>query len=96
MRYLELARRKWGGATTITDNAPRHKLRKVRRYPERTTDVLLLYLPVARPELSAVEEVWGQAKYRLITSEFYATLEGLKATVSEHFRTCAIKVDIYK
>ena len=66
------------------------------RYLERTPDVMLLYLPVAKPELSAVGEVRWQAKYRLVTSEFYATLDGLKASVSEHFRTCAIKVDIYK
>ena len=65
-------------------------------YQERNPDVLLLYLPVARPELGAVEEVWRQAKYRLMTSEFYWMLDELKAAVSEHFRTRAIKADIYK
>ena len=55
---------------------------------------MLLYLPAARLEMSAVEQVWGQAKYRLIT-EFYGTLDDLKSAVSEHFRTRTIKVDIY-
>ena len=96
VRYLGPARKKWGKVLLIMDNASQHKSRKVRRYLERTPDVVLLYLPVARPELSAVEEVWRQAKYRLVTSEFYSTLDELKAAVSEHFRTCAINVDIYK
>ena len=96
VRYLELARKKWGRVMLIMDNAPWHKSKKVRRYPERTPDVMLLHLPAAGPELSAVEEVWRQAKYRLVTSEFYSTLDGLKAVVSEHFRICAINVDIYK
>ena len=57
VRYLELARKKWGRVLLIMDNASQHKSKKVRRYLERTPDVMLLYLPVARPELSAVEEV---------------------------------------
>ena len=43
-----------------------------------------LYLPVAHPDLSAVREVWRQAKYRLITLEFYVTQDELMAAVSEH------------
>ena len=84
VRYLELARREWGRVLLITDNAPRHKSKKVRRYMERTPDVMLLYLPVARPELSAAGEVRGQAKYGLVTPGFYATLGGLKAAVPGH------------
>ena len=36
------------------------------------------------------------AKYRLVTSKFYETLEDLTHAVSEYFRTCSIKLDIYK
>ena len=35
-------------------------------------------------------------KYRLVMSEFYATLDGMKAAVPGYFRTCAINVNIYK
>ena len=80
----------------ITDNAPRHKSRKVSRHPERTLDVMLLYLPASGPELSAAGEVRWRAKYRLVTPGFYATLDGLKAAVPGHLSTCAIRVDIYK
>ncbi len=49
-----------------------------------------------RPELSAIETVWKDAKYRLVTSVFYDTLEHLKEAVLEYFRTRSIEVDIYK
>ena len=51
VRYLELARQKWGKVLMIMDNASQHKTKKVRRYLEQNPDVRILYLPVARPEL---------------------------------------------
>ena len=90
------ARRKWGRVLSIMDNAPRRMSKKVRRCLERIPDVMPPYLPVARPELGAVEGVRGQAKYRLVTPVFCATLDGLKAAVPGHFRTCAIKAGICK
>ena len=92
--YLEQARKKWGKILLIVDNAAQHKSKRVRRYPGQNPDVMVLYLPVARPELSAIEAVWQKAKYRLITVEFYKTLDDLKAAVSEYFRTCSITVNI--
>ena len=44
------------------------------------------YLPVARPELSAIEAAWHGAKHGPITAEFYKTLDDLKAAVSGYFR----------
>ena len=95
VRYLEPARQKWEKVLMITDNASQHKTGKVRRYPEQNPDVRIPYLPVARPEPGAIEGIWRQAKYRLIMSESYRTLDDLRRAVSEHFRTCSIKVDIY-
>ena len=56
----------------------------------------MLYLPTATPKLSAVENIWKDAKYRLVTSAYYETLEDLTHAVSEYFRTIFIKLDIYK
>ena len=56
---------------------------------------MLLYLPAAGPELSAVE-VRGQAKYGLAAPGFCAALDGLKDAVRGHFGTCAIKAGIYR
>ena len=89
-------RRKWGKVLLVTDSASQHKHRKVRRYLEEHDGLEILYLPTATPKLGAVESVWNDAKYRLVTSEHYETLEDLTHAVSEYFRTCSIRLDIYK
>ena len=96
VRYLKEARRKWGKALLIMDNAGQHKTKAVRKYLEEHDEVEILYLPTATPGLSAVESVWKDAKYRLVTSEHYETLEDLTHAVSEYFRACSIRLDIYK
>ena len=96
VRYLKEARRKWGKVLLIMDNAGQHKTKAVRKYLEEHDEVEFLYLPTATPRLSAVESVWKDAKYRLATSEHYETLEDLTHAVSEYFRTCSIRLDIYK
>ena len=78
------------------DNAGQHKTKAVRKYLEEHDEVEILYLSTATPRLSAVESVWKDAKYRLVTSEHYETLEDLTHAVSEYFRTCSIRLDIYK
>ena len=95
-RYLKEVRRKWGKVLLVTDNASQHKHREVRQYLEEHDEVEILYLPTATPRLSAVESVWKDAKYRLVTSEHYETLEDLTHAVSEYLRTCSIRLDIYK
>ena len=96
VRYLKEARRKWGKVLLATDNASQHKHREVRKYLEEHDGLEILYLPTATPRLSAVESVWKDAKYRLVTSEHYETLGNLTHAVSEYFRTCSIRLDIYK
>ena len=96
VRYLKEARRKWGKVLLIMDNAGQHKTKAVRKYLEEHDEVEILYLPTATPKLSAVESVWKDAKYRLVTSEHYETLEDLTHAVSEYFRTCSIRLAIYK
>ena len=89
-------RRKWGKVLLVTDNASRHKHSEVRKYLEEHDGLEILYLPTATSKLSAVESVWKDVKYRLVASEHYETLEDLTHAVSEYFRTCSIRLDIYK
>ena len=96
VRYLKKVRRKWGKALHVTDNASQHKHREVWQYLEEHDGLEILYLPTATPKLSAVESVWKDAKYRLVTSEHCETLEDLTHAVYEYFRTCSIRLDIYK
>jgi len=46
------------------------------------------------PELSAIEEYWHQAKRDILVSEYYATFEEMKRTLSEHLRTAGFDHDI--
>ena len=96
VRYLKAVRRKWGKVLLVTDNAGQHKHREVRKYLGKHGGLEILYLPAATPKLGAVESVWKDAKYRLVTSEHYETLEDLTHAVSEYLRTCSIRLDIYK
>ena len=74
VRYLKEVRRKWGMVLLVTDNAGQHKHSEVRQYLEEHDGLEILYLPTAMPKLSAVESVWKDARYRLVTSEHYETL----------------------
>ena len=96
VEYPREVRRKWGKVLVIMDNAVQHRTRAVREYLEGYREVDVLYLPTSTPKLSAVDAVWKDAKYRLVTSEHYETLEDLTHAVSEYFRTCSIRLDIYK
>ena len=96
VRYLKEVRRKWGKVLLVTDNASQHKHREVRQYLEEHDGLEILYPSAATPKLGAVESVWKGANYRLVTSEHYETLEGLTHALSEYFRTCSIRLDIYK
>ena len=95
VRYLREARRKWGKVLIIMDNASQHRGRDVKEYLEGNDDVEVLYLPTATPKLSAVENIWKDAKYRLVTSAYYEKLEDLTHAVSEYFRTVSVRLDIY-
>ena len=85
-----------GKVLLVTDNAGQHKHREVRKYLEEHDGLEILYLPTATPKLSAVESVWKDAKYRLVTSEHYETLEDLTHAASEYFRMCSIRLDIHR
>jgi len=95
VKYLKETKRKWGKVLIIMDNASQHRHRDVKKFLKEHDDVEVLYLPTATPKLSAVENIWKDAKYRLVTSEFYETLEDLTHAVSEYFRTVSIRLDIY-
>ena len=95
VRYFKGMRRKWSRVLLVTDNAGQHKHREMRKYLKEHDGLEILYLLTATPKLSAVESVWKDAKYRLVTSEHYETLEDLTHAVSEYFRTCSIRLGIY-
>ena len=80
----------------VTDNASRYRHGEVKKCLKEHDGMENPYLPTAAPKLSAVESVWKDAKYRLVTSERCETPEDPAHAVSEHFGTCTIRLDIYR
>ena len=66
-------RRKWGGALPVTDNVSRRKHGEVRKYPGERNGTEIPPLPAETPRLGAVESVWKDARYGLVTSERHET-----------------------
>ncbi len=96
LAYLKEIRRKWGRALVIMDNAGQHRTADAGEYLRDHREIEALYLPTATPKPGAAGAVWKEAKYRLATSRHYETLDGLRRSVSEYFRTCPIRVDTCK
>ena len=66
--HPEPARRMQGRIVLITDSVQQHRLKKACRYLGRSPDAALLYLPAAKPDLSAAREARRRAKHRLTMS----------------------------
>ncbi len=97
VKYLEEMRVKWGKIMVILDNAPQHTAGIVKRYlKEHKKEVILHFLPVSSPELSAVEECWRRAKREILVGKYYSNLEDMWDVVSEYFRTTYFGLDIRK
>ena len=65
------------------------------RLPKDLRTGAVPHLPAAGTGPGAAWEMHGQAKCRLAAPEFYWTIDGLKAGVSEHPRACAIKAGVH-
>ena len=85
-----------GRVALIVDRASQHRSKLVKKFLRENRDVRLYYLPTARPELNAIEQVWDHAKRVLLVSEYYEAFEDLRTAVSEYFGTAAIRLGIYR
>ena len=95
LRYLKELRSHFGKVLVIMDGASAHKTRDVKKFVADNRDTLMVrYLPVATPRLSGIEEFWHQAKRDVLVSEYYATFEEMRKTLSEYLRTASFKHDI--
>ena len=63
---LKEVKKEFGRALMMIHRAPQHRANVVGRMLRRLTGIRLAFLPVASPELSAVEECWRQSKKDLL------------------------------
>ena len=88
--------RHFGKATAITDRAPPHRSRLVRKFLRANRSVRILYFPKGSPHLSAVKECWHQGKRALLVSEYYKTFTNMCNAISAYYRTVRFTLDILK
>ena len=85
--------KEFGKSLMIVDRAPQHRARIVGKTRRRITGIRLAFLPVASPELSAVEECRRQSKRDLLKVSC-VTMGRLRSTIDEYFAGKTFDLDI--
>lgn len=93
--YLKEVRNEFGRSLMIVDRAPQYRAKIVGKTRRRITGIRLAFLPVALPELSAVEECWRQSKRDLL-KVLYVTMGRLRPTLDEYFAGKTFGLDILR
>ena len=97
LAYLKEMLQHFGKINVIMDNASQHATRDVNDFLSKNKKgIRAMYLPVATPELSAIEEYWHQSKRDILVSEYYATFREMRHALSEYLRTSGPKLDVMK
>lgn len=96
VQFLTEMHRAFGKILIIADKAAPHTSVLVKKFVGENKEIRIEYFPTGTPQLNAIEEVWNKAKRNLAVSEYYPTFEDMKHTISEYFRTTAIRLGVYK
>ena len=94
--YLKELQKHFGKVAMITDRAPPHRSKLLRRFLRRNKNVRILYLPKGSPHLNAVEECWNQGKRMLLVSEYYRTFSDMCSAISTYYRTARFNLELLK
>ena len=94
--YLKELHRHFGKINTIMYNASQHTAVDGIEFVAGSPGIMVMYLPVATPELSAIEEYWRQPRRDVLVSEYYATFVQMRHTLSEYLRTSGPRLDVMK
>ncbi len=96
LAYPREIRRKRGRAPVAAGNAGQHGTADAGECLRDRREIEALYLPTATPKPGAAGAVWKEAKHGRVTSRHHGTLDGLRRSVSEYFRTCPIRAGTCK
>jgi len=94
--YLRELQKHFGKVAMITDRAPPHRSKALRRFLRRDKNIKILYFPKGSPHLNAVEECWNQGKRMLLVSEYYRTFSDMRRAVSTYYRTARFNLELLK
>ena len=90
--YLKELHR-FGKVHVIMDSSSVHTADIVELYVKNTNGIKITYLPIVRPELSAIE-YWHQSKRDILVSEYYGTFVEMRNTLSKYLRTKSPDLDV--
>ena len=79
--YPRELQKHFGKVVMITDRAPPHRSKSLRRFLRRNKNIRIMYFPKGPPHLNAVEECWNQGKRMLLVSEYYRTFSDMRRAV---------------
>ena len=96
VKYLDALHKKFGKIAVIVDRASQHTADVVVEYLRDNKEVHLFELPTGSPYLNAVEEAWHQAKRKIVSSEYYESMEDMRRAISAYFRSVRYKLDVWK
>ena len=88
--------KRFGKVAVITDRAPPHRSKLVRKFLRANRSIRILYFPKDSPHLNAVEEYWHQGKRILLVSEYYKTFSDMRRAASTYYRTTRFNLELLK
>lgn len=94
--YLKELQKHVGKVAMITDRAPPHRSKLLRKFLRRNKNVRILYFPKGSLHLNAVEMLEPRQAHALLVSEYYRTFSDMCSAVSTYYRTAQFNLELLK
>ena len=94
-KFLKAAVRKFEKICIILDKAPQHRAKMILRLVEMIDGLTLKFLPVATPEISAIEPYWKKLKRKVLDVP-HTSLAILHRAIARYTRHTKPNLDVEK
>ncbi len=94
-KFLKAAVRKFEKICIILDKAPQHRAKMILRLVEMIDGLTLKFLPVATPEISAIEPYWKKLKRKVLDVP-HTSLAILRRAIARYTRHAKPSLDVEK
>ena len=99
-KFLRYLIRKYSGPGmiyVITDNAPAHRAKALKKFLHKVRDKLkLIYLPPYSPDLSEIEQLWFIIKEKVVYNAFYGTFQEFESALTRSLKQLKSPNDVIK
>ena len=84
VQCLNLMHQQVGRFIVLADNARAHTAKRVQKFCDKK-GIELIFLPVGRPEISAIETIWQKTNKKFIHGKFHKDIEQLVFDITDYF-----------